>query len=180
MALLLVTSALLCRAAAPDAPSCTAAQGQALAQQFCRNPALSCSCSGCALPDWLALNSGPGTPTWRCYSPTALNANHTQYKQGPDFCSEDAKILAILKTCALPPSPPPAIGIPVFPPAMKLPSGELINTFRIPSLLRVGQTKTLLAFAEGRKFAGSDFGPKAMCMRSSPDLGKTCERSNDY
>jgi sialidase-1 len=55
---------------------------------------------------------------------------------------------------------------------MKIDStGETIHTFRIPSLLRVGKTNTLLAFAEGRKFSGSDYGPKALCMRSSPDLG---------
>ena len=153
---------------------CSAEQGAKLAQQFCRTPALSCDCAGCALPDWIPLKSGPGTPQWRCYSPTALNANHTAYKSGPDYCSENDKILQILKTCTLPPAPPPPVGTAVFQPGMKVGStGETIHTFRIPSLLRVGQTDTLLAFAEGRKFAESDYGPKALCMRSSPDLGKT-------
>ena len=177
------------------------------ANEFCRTPALSCDCAGCAQPDWLALQSGPGAPQWRCYSPAALNANHTEYRSGKMFCTENDAILEILKcpaphpatripspdlypspatttltppdtacgrTCKLPPPPPPIPGTVVFGSNMKLPStGENINTFRIPSLLRVGSTQTLLAFAEGRKFAGSDFGPKAMCMRRSTDLGSS-------
>jgi hypothetical protein len=96
---------------------CSEAVGLKLAREFCRNPTLSCSCPGCALSDWLALQSGPGAPQWRCYSPTALNANRTAWQAGPDYCSENAKILGVLKTCKLPPAPPPAApipGVPVF------------------------------------------------------------------
>ena len=71
------------------------------ANEFCRTPALSCDCAGCAQPDWLARQSGPGAPQWRCYSPAALNANHTVYKSGKMFCTENAAILEILK-CPLP------------------------------------------------------------------------------
>ena len=68
----------------------------------------------------------------------------------------------------------PASPVEVFPPGMALVStGEKIDTFRIPSLVRVGTTKVLLALAEGRKFSGADFGPKAMCLRRSTDLGST-------
>jgi len=90
------------------------------------------------------------------------------------YCSEDAKIQQILQTCQLPPPPPPPVGGAVFSPGMKLDgTGEAIHTFRIPSLLRIGQTTTLLAFAEGRRFSGSDYGPKALCMRRSENLGKS-------
>ena len=71
------------------------------ANEFCRTPALSCDCAGCAQPDWLARQSGPGAPQWRCYSPAALNANHTAYVSGKMFCTENAAILEILK-CPLP------------------------------------------------------------------------------
>jgi hypothetical protein len=170
----LLLTALLCAAMLAVAAPCTKEQGQKLAQQFCRTPALSCDCQGCAQPDWLALQSGPGAAQWRCYSPSALNANHTAYQSGKMYCSEDAKIQQILQTCQLPPPPPPPVGGAVFSPGMRLDgTGEAIHTFRIPSLLRIGQTTTLLAFAEGRKFSGSDYGPKALCMRRSENLGKS-------
>eukprot|EP01048_Picozoa_sp_COSAG05_P009425 COSAG05_NODE_774_length_7437_cov_53.159853_3_plen_751_part_00 len=156
---------------------CSKEQGQKLAQEFCRTPVL--NPPGCADADWLALRSGPGSLEWRCYSPTVLNANHTAYEAGNDYCTENKQILQILQTCKLPPPPPPPVGDAVFTPGMKLHSNgeeETIHTFRIPSLLRVGKTNILLAFAEGRKFSSSDFGPKALCIRRSLDLGVSWQK----
>lgn len=96
---------------------------------------------------------------------------------GSDFPKTMAKMAEIRKqlpdhrtqSAAAPASP-----VEVFTPGMVLAStGEKIDTFRIPSLVRVGTTKVLLALAEGRKFSGADFGPKAMCLRRSTDLGST-------
>ena len=97
---------------------------------------------------------------------------------GSDFPKTMAKMAEIRKqlpdhrtqTAAAAPASP----VEVFTPGMVLAStGEKIDTFRIPSLVRVGTTKVLLALAEGRKFSGADFGPKAMCLRRSTDLGST-------
>ena len=66
-----------------------------------------------------------------------------------------AAVLAAAPAMATPAAIGTIPGVPVFSPSMKLagPTGEVIHTFRIPSLLRIGQTKTLLAFAEGRATA---------------------------
>ena len=174
-------------AEAPPPPPCPEARQQQLLHEFCRIPTIACDChvggpekqcpAGWHAPlwDWVALKSGPSPVKWRCYAPSALNANRTAYKSGREYCSGDGRILQVLKTCKLPPPPAPAPvppGQAVFSPAMVLnSSGEVIHTFRIPSLLRIGQTKTLLGFAEGRKFSPHDFGPKALVCRRSTDLG---------
>jgi hypothetical protein len=168
----LIGPAVPAAAAAPN--PCPPEEGEKLAQQFCQEFAQSCPDNSCG-PEgpWFALDSGPGTPSrWRCYSVAALNANHTAWRSGPDYCSETDQILGILKTCKLPPAPPSPPGVPIFSPGMKIAAtGQAIHTFRIPSLIRVGQTKTLLAFAEARKYSDSDFGPKALGMRRSTNLG---------
>ena len=78
------------------APSCSAAKGAKLATEFCQSAIYQGpkpngeDCPGGSsnetTHDWLALKSGPGPSRWRCYSPTVLNANHTAYRAGRDFC----------------------------------------------------------------------------------------------
>ena len=112
-------------------PACSAAQGAKLATEYCQSPIYQGpkreDCPGGSTNQttatWLALKSGPGTPEWRCYSLSSLNAAHTAY-QGPsrDFCSEGAVLETIVRSCKLPPisgptpaptptpSPPPSPG----------------------------------------------------------------------
>eukprot|EP01052_Picozoa_sp_SAG31_P016136 SAG31_NODE_1058_length_10121_cov_14.446617_7_plen_569_part_00 len=116
-------------------PACSAAAGAKLATKYCQSPIYQArkppgeDCPGGrtneTTHDWVALRSGPGTPSrWRCYSPTALNSNRTEYKPpSRDFCSESATLDDIVKTCKLPPLPrplppspsPPAPPVPVLP-----------------------------------------------------------------
>ena len=85
-----------------------------LVQQYCHTPTLMGTCT-MAGPTWVGLRScaggKPGCPDaekeWRCYAPTSLNANHTAYESGNGYCSRNAQILELLKTCKLPQPPPP-------------------------------------------------------------------------
>ena len=46
-------------------------------------------------------NGGPsGEYQWRCYSPAAVNANHTEYKPpSKNYCSQNEEIRGIIATC---------------------------------------------------------------------------------
>lgn len=150
-----------------------------VALRYCRDPALSCPFAG---PTWVALHSGPGTARWRCYSPTTLTANHSAYKSGTDFCTRDAQILQILRTCKLPPRPPP----PVYSNATEVfvPGEGGYPCIRIPSIALAGDNQTLNAFAECRRRTGDGCEPldpvkpspgasRDICQKQSSDGGKT-------
>jgi hypothetical protein len=150
-----------------------------LPQQYCRNPRLSCVF---AQPNWLALKSGPGAPQWRCYSPSVLNANHTAYRSGKDFCSRGAQIAEILRTCRLPPAPP----APAYANATEVfvPGEGGYPCIRIPSIALAGDGTTLNAFAECRRHTGDGCEPlhpvsptpgaaRDICQKQSVDGGQT-------
>lgn len=81
---------------------------------------------------------------WRCYSPSALNANKTKYVSGGLYCSRPGPLQSVLANCSQ---------STVF-------RGGENNTscFRIPNVLRT--PSALLVFAEGREQSCSDSGPK--------------------
>ena len=149
-----------------------------LAQEYCHNPALSCVF---AEPSWVALRSCAGSHPdcaeplreWRCYSLKSLNANHTAYKQGTAYCTRNSEILAILKTCKLPPpAPPPAPPAPrVFSNATEVftPGEGGYPCIRIPSIALAGDGTTLNAFAECRTTTGDGCNPLQVRRAPNPD-----------
>ena len=138
-----------------SATTCPTAEGVRLATEFCQSavyqgPRPGQDCPGgntnATTRDWLALKSGPGTPSrWRCYAPSTLNSNHTAYRAGRDFCSESAILEDIVNTCKLPPipGPPPSPPSPApvlpFNVATTPPNGDILvrNAFMLPTQFAV-------------------------------------------
>jgi sialidase-1 len=119
-----------------------------------------------------------GVELWRCYSPETLTANKTAYSHGTCYCSTDSMLRAVLTACGdpdptpppplPPPHPPPPPGPPALPHVVPLSPGEGgYKTFRIPSLLAVGNRRLL--FAEGRQ--GGDHGYVDVVLKVSEDCG---------
>jgi hypothetical protein len=142
-----------------------------LAQKYCHDPALSCPFADAT---WVALQSGPGAAQWRCYSPSALNANHTAYRAGKDFCTRNTQILDILKTCKLPPPPPPRIqsnATEVF-----VPGEGGYPCIRIPSIILSGHY--LNAFAECRRETGDGCEPLHPVKPSAGAVRDICQKQS--
>lgn len=146
-------------------------------------------------------NSGHGGNQWRCYDPSTLNAQHTHYVSGKNYCTRDNEMRACLAACLagqpckdmqphMPhlPEPPPArplgnlSAVNVFWRTESAVTGEYYPCIRIPSVLLAGE-KVLLAFAECRRTIGDGCEPKGaenvpgasrdICMKSSSDGGST-------
>eukprot|EP01062_Namystynia_karyoxenos_P053889 TRINITY_DN438_c0_g1_i2.p1 TRINITY_DN438_c0_g1~~TRINITY_DN438_c0_g1_i2.p1 ORF type:complete len:465 (+),score=152.89 TRINITY_DN438_c0_g1_i2:122-1516(+) len=127
-----------------------------------------------------ALDDLPAARQWRCYDPSTLNADHTAYVSGKNYCSRDAELKACLAACQAgkpctnttpapqPPSrPAPPNPTPVgnltstvvfWPYDMAVPDGDVYPCIRIPSILLAGG-KVLLAFAECRRTLGDGCNP---------------------
>eukprot|EP01062_Namystynia_karyoxenos_P053890 TRINITY_DN438_c0_g1_i3.p1 TRINITY_DN438_c0_g1~~TRINITY_DN438_c0_g1_i3.p1 ORF type:complete len:469 (+),score=126.70 TRINITY_DN438_c0_g1_i3:76-1407(+) len=123
-------------------------------------------------------NAQGAPPQWRCYAPSALNANHTRYISGTDYCTRDAELRACLAACQsgspcvdrTPAPPPPSRPAPpnpkplsnlsavnVFWPYDKATNGDVYPCTRIPTMILVGNG-TLIAMAECRRTIGDGGG----------------------
>eukprot|EP01062_Namystynia_karyoxenos_P053888 TRINITY_DN438_c0_g1_i1.p1 TRINITY_DN438_c0_g1~~TRINITY_DN438_c0_g1_i1.p1 ORF type:complete len:499 (+),score=155.31 TRINITY_DN438_c0_g1_i1:99-1499(+) len=148
-------------------------------------------------------NAHGDRPQWRCYAPSALNAAHSQYVGGTDYCTRDEELRACLAAClsgtpcvnrtpAPPPSPRPAPPNPkplgnlsavnVFWPYDRATNGDVYPCTRIPTMILVGNG-TLIAMAECRRTIGDGCNPEGghtvagrqrdICMKRSADGGAT-------
>jgi hypothetical protein len=85
----------------------------------------------------VALDDGPGSNSWRCYSPSCLDAGQTHYIPGSGtspcklYCSREAQLAPLLQSCQ----------------RMQLFANGDNSThcFRIPNIINTG--KALLVFA---------------------------------
>eukprot|EP01065_Artemidia_motanka_P022821 TRINITY_DN2700_c0_g1_i2.p2 TRINITY_DN2700_c0_g1~~TRINITY_DN2700_c0_g1_i2.p2 ORF type:complete len:456 (+),score=138.13 TRINITY_DN2700_c0_g1_i2:65-1432(+) len=133
---------------------------------------------------------------WRCYDPSTLNADHTKYESGSNFCTRDQELRDCLQACLAgkpcewpqPPKPAPPkpqsglSAVQVFWPGENTSAGDVYPCIRIPSILLAGD-KRLLAFAECRRTIGDGCLPKGgtdapgahrdLCMKKSDNGGET-------
>lgn len=135
-------------------------QANALCTQSCA-PDLPCANS----EQLIALKSKSDKPDgskWRCYAPSTLNEDKTEYVSGSCYCTKHIEIRSVWMSC----SPAPH-EIPVFENGMK---GAAC--YRIPVIV---QTKSgaLLAFAESRWGSCSDHAAHELAQRRSDDGGVT-------
>ena len=170
----------------------------ALATAYCQNATLS-DCPG-AKEGWVALRSGgaltkswedcypvPGKEKgcWRCYSPDTLNADHTAYIHGTDYCTREDELLTLMSKCKqISPFPgqfPFSNGTEVF-----VPGESGYPAIRIPTAVLSG--RIINAFAECRNFTGDGCNPNVfppgvvlvdssdICQKQSHDGGRTWGR----
>jgi sialidase-1 len=168
----------------------------ALAQEFCASPGLSvCGSMICGAEPCVALRDRGATSLvklWRCYSTKSLTPDRQHYKNnsGTHYCTRDAQITRILRTCAMPSPPAPPPGWPGFANSSAYESvvfapGEGgYPCIRIPSVALAGDNVTLNAFAECRNFTGDGCFPlhpphtpnalyKDLCQKQSTDAGRS-------
>jgi hypothetical protein len=137
-----------------------------LAQKFCASPGLSlCGSMICGEAPCVALRDRGATSAaklWRCYNQKYLTPHHLHYinGSGSHYCTRDAAITQIVKSCHLPPAPKPLPGYPgfadtsVYEAEVFVPGEGGYPCIRIPSVALAGDNKTLNAFAECRNYTG--------------------------
>ena len=120
----------------------------------------------------VARNSTKGAkekPQWRCYSPSTLTPDRSNYSHGGCFCSDSGPpIVKALRACAQPPPPPHSPLPPGATLAFEAGKGGY-DCYRVPSLLALPGSKRIL-FAEGTPHGS--WRPDIVC-RTSEDAGRT-------
>ena len=113
--------------APPPPPSPPGLSGTYAPAQGCGNTLDILCASLCPVfPGTLARLDGPAGPTWRCYSPSTLNAALSSYVSGSQFCTRDGQLRSALATCiaSLRP-PPPTLPPPYLPPPPLAPASAI-------------------------------------------------------
>ena len=124
-------------------------------------------------------NAHHDAPAWRCYDESTLDALHSKYIKGVNYCTREQDLQYFLNHDCQPPDtpqPPEPKSL-----AVVFKAGESgIPCIRIPSITMVGDGR-LLAFAECRFRVGDGCEPKMtesfvtsaeyVCMKSSDDGG---------
>jgi len=152
---------VLCLALLLPATSVFALDCQANANDYClHNCFMSDSIQnrGCD-PNMVALQSGssanPSSSEYRCYSPSTLNSDMTEYESGSCYCSRDAELTALMEECTSDKYPITT----VFAAGM-----DNAACYRIPSIIMTPDGD-LLAFAEQRVSSCGDNGSNNIVLR---------------
>ena len=139
----------------------------------------------------LVARFGLGADDWRCYSPSALNKAKSNYTGGPAFCTtpELASILAICNGSQPGPYPSPPTAAPP-PPAggcttpfiaessannnatLVMNIGQDGTTYRIPVVMKIPGTHTVIMLSENRGHSG-DSGQHKLALATSDDDGQS-------
>ena len=141
----------------------------------------SCTAGGFKLP--LVARFGlkstePENGVWRCYSPSALDKTERKYTGGPAFCSDHVELASVAAICngsqpgpyPVPPSATPPAGSCASPLLGTLNTSVVMDSaadathYRIPVVLAIPGTQTVVVLSENRPPGGGDSGRHKLAL----------------